>query len=260
MVVFVTDFHIGEAAEILKVSTRTLRHWDAVGLLQPSWRTMTDYRLYTDDDLERGFQILVYRGAGLSLAEISGILAEPATARQALRRQRKVLVERAGHLRAMMRAVDELLERGDTMTAKDKIEMFGGDWPGYAEEAKGRWGDTPEWEQARAVENSMTTADWQSIKEEQEAFVGMLIDARSHNVAPGSEKAAEVVEKHRETIAHFYDVPRGRQVLLARMYAQDERFNQTYRGHAGYLLQLVEAQARQEGLDPDKATWSGAHS
>lgn len=251
----VTDYQIGEAAEILHISTRTLRHWDQVGLLQPSWRTMTDYRLYTDEDLDKAMRILVYRGAGLSLQEIAEILAEPATAREALMRQRDVLAERAGHLRAMRRVVDELLESGDTMSTNEKIELFGEDWPGYAEEAKQRWGNTPEWEHARAVESGMSSEDWQAIKEEQDAFVRLLIDARENHVAPGSEEAARVVEKHRETLARWYDVSRERQVLLARMYVTDERFNETYRGHADYLLELVEAQAAKEGLNPDEATW-----
>ena len=56
-----TDRTIGEAAELLGVTTRTLRHWDSIGLLQPSWRTTTDYRLYTEDDVERALQILIYR-------------------------------------------------------------------------------------------------------------------------------------------------------------------------------------------------------
>ena len=59
--------HIGEAAEILHVTTRTLRHWDRIGLLVPARRAWSDHRLYTDDDLERALQILVYRAAGLPL-------------------------------------------------------------------------------------------------------------------------------------------------------------------------------------------------
>lgn len=250
-----TDLHIGEAAEILHVSTRTLRHWDAVGLLQPSWRTLTDYRLYTEDDLERGFQILVYRGAGLNLGEIADILAEPGSARETLRRQRGVLEERAGHLRAMMRAVDELLEKENDMSLNDKIEAFGRDWPGYAEEARQLWGNTPEWDQAQQVQQDMSVDDFRALKEETESFVAELADARAHGVAPGSTEAATLVEAHRASIARFYDVPRGRQILLARMYVQDDRFSQTYRGNADYLLELVEAQARNEGLDPDQAQW-----
>ena len=46
-----------------------------------------------------------------------------------------------------------------------------------------------------------------------------------------------------------------RQVILARMYVDDERFDAAYRGHARYLLALVEEQARREGVDLDDVQW-----
>ena len=47
-----------------------------------------------------------------------------------------------------------------------------------------------------------------------------------------------------------------KQVLLARMYTGDERFNATYQGHADYLLTLIEAQAEKEGVDLTDVQWS----
>lgn len=250
-----TDYHIGEAAQILRVSTRTLRHWDALGLLSPGWRTMSDYRLYTAADLERGGQILIYRAAGVPLKEIAALLDAPGTARQVLCRQREKLVEQLGHLHRMIRAVDELLERGETMTLNDKIELFGEDWPGYQHEAESRWGGTAEWAQSVKRQQSMTKADWQAVKDGHDAFVAALGQARARGVEPGSGEAAALVEKHRGLVAQWYDAPRARQVLLARMYVADERFHTMYAGNAEYLLQLVEEQARTEGLDPDDAQW-----
>src|SRR5699024_11665325 len=45
------EYTIGEAAEILQVSTRTLRHWDDIELLTPSWRTWGEHRLYSEQDV-----------------------------------------------------------------------------------------------------------------------------------------------------------------------------------------------------------------
>lgn len=246
-----TDYQIGEAAEYLGVSTRTLRHWDAVGLLQPGWRTHSDYRLYTEADLDTGWEILLYRAAGIPLKEIAVLIAEPGTRRQALKRQRAVLADRIGDLHGMIRTVDQLLERGETMTTEDKKQMF----DPYREEAQERWGHTDEWAQSERVLNSMTEQDMAELKQRQKDFVQELAAARGRAVAPGSEEATALVEKHRATIAHWYDAPRGRQVILARMYVADPRFDEHYRGNSDYLLELVEAQARAEGLDPDDAQW-----
>lgn len=141
------------------------------------------------------------------------------------------------------------------MSMEEKIELFGKEWPGYQQEAEERWGNTPEWEQAQAKQADMTREDWVAVKEEQDAFVAMLADAAARGVAPGTAEATAIVDKHRASIAQWYDMTPAKQVLLARMYTCDERFNETYQGHADYLLTLVEAQAEKEGVDLVAVEW-----
>ena len=48
------DVHqIGEVAERVGLSLRTIRHYEEVGLVPPSGRSAGGFRLYTDDDIER---------------------------------------------------------------------------------------------------------------------------------------------------------------------------------------------------------------
>ena len=142
------------------------------------------------------------------------------------------------------------------MSMNEKVELFGQDWPGYEAEAEQRWGDTPEWEQSQAAQKNMTRDDWRRVKDEQDEFVATLVDAASRDVAPGSAEAGAIVAKHRESIGQFYEVTAEKQVLLARMYTGDERFNATYQGRADYLLTLIEAQAEKEGVDLANVQWS----
>lgn len=142
------------------------------------------------------------------------------------------------------------------LSAAEKAGIFGGNWkPEYEQEAQQRWGDTPEWEQSRQVQQQMDKQDWERVKREHDEFITRLEQAAQRQVAPGSAEAAELVAAHRQSIAQWYEVSRARQVLLARMYVADERFNATYQGHAGYLLSLVEAQAAAEGLDLAEVQW-----
>jgi len=252
----VTEYTIGDAADTLRVTTRTLRHWDHIGLLSPGWRTSADHRLYTEEDLHRGLQILIYREAGVPLKEIAEILAEPTSAREALTRQRAILEERIGHLHRMVRAVDDLLEEDAPMSIEDRMKLFGDQWkPEYQDEAEQRWGDTPEWEESQARQENMRDSDWEDVKRELDEFVALLADAAARGVEPGSEEGKVIVDKHRESIGRWYPVSAGKQVLLARMYVHDERFQATYQGHADYLLTLVEAQAENEGVDLEAVTW-----
>lgn len=249
-----TDRTIGEAAELLGVTTRTLRYWDSIGLLQPSWRTTTDYRLYTEDDVERALQILIYRAAGIALKDIAQVLDQPDSANQHLRRQRELLVEQIGQLHRMVRAVDEILGK-DAISVKEKIEIFGEDLPKYQEEAFQRWGDTPEWKESQKIQEKMTKEDFQRAKDEHEGFVEKLIDASLRGIAPGSAEGNELALAHRASIGQWYTVSANKQVILARMYVEDERFNETYKGHASYLLTLIEALAQVEGVDLENVEW-----
>ena len=64
------EWKVGELAERLGLTVRTLHHWDDLGLLRPSRRTQAGHRLYGEDDLVRLQRILSLRQIGLSLDEI----------------------------------------------------------------------------------------------------------------------------------------------------------------------------------------------
>lgn len=252
-----TDYTVSEAAEILQVTPRALRHWDGLGLLQPSARSSADYRLYSDDDLARGLDILLYRAAGVPLKDIAAVLdAAPRDKRARVLDQKRAMERHIGQLRSMIAAADHLLESEiDTMSTRDIRAVFGDDMPELQEEAKARWGKSPEWEQSQRVQSQMTASDWQDIKQEIADFACRLAAARAAGVAPGSEEAVQIVEAHREQIARWYDVNREKQILLARLYVSDDRFNETYGGNADYLLDLIEAQAKREGIDVLAVEW-----
>ncbi len=76
-------FKIGEFSKLVQVPVPTLRHYDQVGLLKPlEVDRFTGYRYYSASQLPRLHRILVLRGLGFSLEEISTALAEDLTAEQ----------------------------------------------------------------------------------------------------------------------------------------------------------------------------------
>ena len=82
---------IGEMARRAGVSVRTLRHYDAIGLLAPSETTQAGYRLYDDKALARLEQILYFRELGFALEEIAAMVNHPDyDATDAMRRQREL--------------------------------------------------------------------------------------------------------------------------------------------------------------------------
>lgn len=252
------EYTIGEAAELLGVTTRTLRHWDAIGLLSPQYRTWSDYRLYTDEDIDTALEILVYRAAGVPLKTIEEFIhgdSSPRSRKDRLLAQRTVLTEKIADLHHMVQSLDKLIEEGNTMKAKTKAELLGRDWQNLEAEAEERWGDTTKWEQSQQAQEKMKDSDWAELEAEAKDFADALADAAERHVEPGSAEAAELVDRHLASITRFYEAGREKQILLARMYVADSRFDRYYRGNAGYLLELIEAQARKEGIDPATAEW-----
>lgn len=134
-------------------------------------------------------------------------------------------------------------------------KYLGEDMPAYQEEAEQRWGDTPEWVQSQETLAQMGEGDFKRLREEQEVFAADLVRARDAGVKSGSEEAEALVERHRTSIAQWYDVTPARQLILARMYVGDPRFHEAYNGAQEYLLELVTAHAAAEGVDVDNPQW-----
>lgn len=67
---------VGDLAKQTGVSVRTLHYYDEIGLLSPSHRTETGYRLYAGNDIIRLQQIVSLRQIGFSLAQIRQCLEE----------------------------------------------------------------------------------------------------------------------------------------------------------------------------------------
>lgn len=73
---------IGEVATRTGLSLRTIRHWDEVGLVEPSARSTGGFRLYTDDDVERLRFIKSLKPLDLSLDQIRDLLLVMDAARE----------------------------------------------------------------------------------------------------------------------------------------------------------------------------------
>lgn len=222
---------VGQVAETFGVTVRTLHHYDEVGLLHPSERTQAGYRLYTGADLERLSTIVVYRRLDFALEEIADLL-DGADVVEHLRRQRDLVTTRLAEMSDLVTAIDRRLEAemaDQPATTEDLKELFGdGYGDEYQAEAQERWGDTDKWAQSQARTKDMTKEQWAEVKAEMDAFEADLGVAVRAGEPTGSDTAAALAERHRASIARFYDCDHEFQVCLAQMYLADPRFTQHY--------------------------------
>ncbi len=110
---------IGEVARRSGVSTRMLRHYDALGLVRPSGRTVGGYREYADDDIRRIFHVESLRTLGLSLRQIGRILDDPGFSPSAL------IGDLIKETETRLSREQELLKRLRTVDASEPAEWEG---------------------------------------------------------------------------------------------------------------------------------------
>jgi DNA-binding transcriptional MerR regulator len=223
---------VGELSRISGVTVRTLHHYDEIGLVVPSQRTSANYRLYSDEDVLRLQQVLVFRELGISLDEIAGLLDDATHANRAdlLRRHRDALAEKRGKLDAMLAAVDhaiDVLEKGtQMMTSDDFKKMFDGFDPAeYEEEAQQRWGNTDAYKESNRRVKNYGKGEWEQIGKEAAAINTRFIELMREGAAPSDPRVQAVVEEHRAHISKwFYDCTKQIHRGLGEMYVADPRF------------------------------------
>ena len=224
-------FTVGEVAARFGLTVRTLHHYDQTGVLRPSERSAAGYRLYTEGDLARLQQIVVYRRLELPLDEIRGLL-EDGAAIDHLRRQRERVMARLGEMRDLVVAIDNALEKemnNQPMTDHDMRELFGDGFDDYQAEAEAKWGETDAWQESQRRTATYTKAEWVQIKAEGEAVEKALSDAFREGRPPNSVEAMDAAEQHRLQVNRwFYDCPPEFHRNLGDLYVSDPRYVATY--------------------------------
>ena len=256
-------YTVGEVAERFSLTVRTLRHWEAQGLLAPTARSWSNYRLYSAEDCARVQRIVIYRATGMKLIDIKSLLDSGDTAVEHLKRQRERLVAHRRETDAMIEALDILVEdamNDNELTLEEVGKILGdADFAAHQNEAEERYGDTDDWRESRERTASWQSADWRQNAERFHDIERRMIDAIRDDAATDSERAASLVEEHREALSEFFPVTPAKHYIMSRGYIHDERFREHYDsqqvGFARWLADAIEQVARQQGVDIENPTW-----
>lgn len=228
------DRTVGAVARTSGVSVRTLHHYDAIGLLSPSERSASGYRIYSDGDLERLQQVLFFRELGFGLDEVGRIMNDPAfDRREALLLQRRMLTDKAAQLGRMVEAVDAAIhahEEGTTMSENDMFDVFGEFDPAqYEDEVRERWGQTDAYKESARRTKRYTAADWLRFRDESQQIGDAAVALMDDGVSPDDPRAMAVAERaHLQIDTWFYPCSHEMHANLAEMYIADPRFTATY--------------------------------
>ena len=87
-------YQIGLFSKINHITTKTLRHYDEIGLLKPDFVDYSSgYRYYTSKQLPRLHRILALKQLGLSLGEIKELIENPVNIEMFLKMKEKELIK-----------------------------------------------------------------------------------------------------------------------------------------------------------------------
>ncbi|MEU6553382.1 MerR family transcriptional regulator [Streptomyces sp. NPDC046915] len=251
------SYSVGEVSRFAGVTVRTLHHYDRAGLLSPSGRSRSGYRLYSDADLARLQQILFYRELGFTLEEIAGILKDPqADVVDQLRGRQRQLSEEIARLQRLAEVAERAIEvqqTGVSLTPQERFEVFGEITfdLSYATEAELKWAHTEGQREAMARAAAHTKDDWRQLMGEAAAWRAELLAAFDEREPSDGERAMDLAEEHRLHISRWFtSCPPDMHRRIADDFAADPRAfalvvppSQQRPGLAAYMCKAVHANA-----------------
>jgi DNA-binding transcriptional MerR regulator len=235
------EYSIQQLAKVAGTTSRTLRHYDNVGLLHPSRVGAKGYRYYDGPALLRLQRILLLRGMGLGLPAIADVLARPAGPAGAA----ASLEHRAAWLRAaqerlsrQIRAVERTIraiQQGEEIMAEKMFDGF--DHTQYRREVERRWGADAS-AAGDAWWNGMDGDARQDWQERSAQLARDWAQAAADGEAASGRRAQELARRHVAWLTAIPGTPAARNegdvaayVLgLGRLYVEDPRFAANYGG------------------------------
>jgi DNA-binding transcriptional MerR regulator len=237
---------VHEVSDLSGVSIRTLQYYDRIGLLRPAERTQAGYRLYSDDDLARLQQILLFRELEFPLKDIKGIINSPDFDRsKALEQQIELLELQRSRIARLIALARELKEKGTGMPTFEPFDTKKIDE--YAAQAKASWGSTPEWKEYESKSAGRTIEEERSMGEELLSLFKPFGQMAAEGADPASEKARKQAKRIQDYITeHFYTCTDEVFLQLSRAYGAGGEFTRNIDAHAGsgagaFAMHAIEA-------------------
>lgn len=221
------NLKIKELARLSGVTVRTLQYYDRIGLLTARKDPDNGYRLYSESDIDRLQEILLFRELDIPLKDITALLGASDYERlAALKMHRSLILKRLDALSLLDQNINQSImemEEGIKMAKEDKFKGMDFKHNPYEAEAREKWGNE-KIDESKARINKKSDAELGKLQEAMNEIFESF--ARIRHTDPASAEAVKLSERfHRlmnEEIGSFYTKEVFRE--LGKMYIEDERF------------------------------------
>lgn len=235
------DWPIQDVARMAGTTSRTLRHYDDIGLLKPSRVGGNGYRYYDGAALLQLQRILLLRELGLGLPAIADVFQRQANPVAALSRHLEWLGQEQQRLARQAQSVRQTIETvraGGQLMAENMFDGF--DHTQYREEVEERWGKDA-YAASDAWWRGMDAAEKQAWKSGVEELGQDWTAAGASGMPAEGPEAQDLARRH---VAWLQSIPgtpaaaaggdiKGYVTGLADMYVADPRFAANYGGTDG---------------------------
>ncbi|MFG3347028.1 MerR family transcriptional regulator [Streptomyces sp. NPDC048018] len=226
---------ITDVVRMSGVTSRTLRHYDDIGLLPPAYVAGNGHRYYEEAQLLRLQQILLMRELDVGLREIQAVLDRQADRVSVLREHHARLLAEQDRIGTLARTVartiadlEESEEEEDMVRINRPENLFEGFQPDPEMEAEARERWPAAYEESRRAVAGMdpaTTEEWQ-----REATAQMIRFAEFMAAGTPADDPAvqDLVDAHHRGVRRFWTPDAEAYRGLAATYAEDPRFRENF--------------------------------
>ncbi|MEU8523462.1 MerR family transcriptional regulator [Streptomyces sp. NBC_01216] len=233
------EWSIQEIARKAGTTSRTLRHYGELGLLEPSRIGANGYRYYDQAALVQLQRILLLRELGLSLPAIGEVLDGQRDTSAALRTHLSLLEQERERIGRQIEAVRTTLhktEKGEELMAEEVFDGF--DHTRYEEEVTERWGA----DAYRAGDRwwrSLSASEQQAFMDRQAGIARDFGQAARAGLEAGSDEVQAIAQRQFAWLSVTTSPTKEYVIGLGRMYVEDPRFAATYDRHGEGTALLV---------------------
>lgn len=107
------NYSTGQFAKLANVTERTIRYYDKIGLLKPSFVMENGYRKYTQSDLLKLQKILSLKHMGFSLEEIYPMVSKDQNIKESFSMQIDLLDSQIKHLQVIKDSMENFVQNVD---------------------------------------------------------------------------------------------------------------------------------------------------
>ena len=230
------EYSIKQLSQIAGVTTRTLRHYDEIGLLTPARISTNGYRVYGTKEVDLLQQILFYREMDIPLDKIKKLLlAEMFDHQAALQDHLASLLAKREQIDRLIKTVEQSIAatKGETsMTDQEKFEGFkekaiDENEKKYGEEIRANYGEDSV-EASNRKFKSMTREQHESMERLSLALNDALKEAFLQG-DPQSALAQKACAMHKEWLCYFWsNYTKAAHIGVTQLYVDDPRFTEYY--------------------------------